>query len=186
MLPIHSAKTDNYEIEDKIYLRREATKNIKEPLRVLDLFAGNNTLWKSFNKERYFGVEKEKGKGKNLNAENEKVIPALDLSGFNVIDLDSYGIPYRQVLQIYKNETLKSGTVIIYTAITNRMSAMCGEAVKKYIGKEVYKKAPSSFNSLNHDLYYGMLYEIGVKKITRYEKKTSFIKHYGYFTLDKT
>lgn len=95
-MKVHSTKTDNFEIKSKIHLRQEAVKHLSE-LNVLDLFAGENKLWSSFEKNTYYGVEKEKNKGKNLYADNIRVIQSLDLSRFNVIDLDSYGIPFNQI-----------------------------------------------------------------------------------------
>ena len=55
-------------------------------------------LWGGFEKEKYFGIEVQKGRGKNLNADTSRVIDALDLSQYNVMDCDSYGIAF----DIYK------------------------------------------------------------------------------------
>lgn len=95
-LKAHSIKTDNANETKKVSLRRQATAHL-DSLRVLDLFAGKNVLWSHFETEKYYGVEKEKGKGKNLNADNIRIIARLDLSKFNVIDADSYGIPFNQL-----------------------------------------------------------------------------------------
>ena len=84
----HSIQTDNAKLSEKVHLRKVATSHLNE-LKVLDLFAGENVLWSYFQCSRYYGVEQQKGKGKNLYADNRKVIPTIDLSGFNVIDIDS-------------------------------------------------------------------------------------------------
>jgi len=84
---------DNKSIANKVFLRRKATEHLST-LRVLDLFAGNNVLWRNFEKERYYGVELLPDKGVNLNADARQVVDSLDLSDFNVIDCDSYTIPF--------------------------------------------------------------------------------------------
>lgn len=71
-------------------------------------------LWSFFDKEKYYGVEIQKGKGKNITADCKKFIESLDLSVFNVIDCDSYGVPFDVIYKIFNNKTLKAGTVIIY------------------------------------------------------------------------
>lgn len=155
-------------------------------LRVLDLFAGNNVLWSFFKTERYYGIEKVKGKGKNLNADNIRVIESLDLVGFNVIDCDSYGIPFKQIMALYENETLQNGTVVLFTAITNKMSALDKEALKMFRLEEMYKKCKVLFNAKALGLFYGMLWRKGVRRVTKYTaSKTSFSKEYGYFVVDR-
>lgn len=99
-------KTDNAHLRSKEHLRRLATDGM-EDLRVLDCFAGNNTLWRTFPLSRYYGIEAVKGKGANLHADNLKVIPSLDLSGFNVIDLDSYGSCVKQLFAVFSNLSLR-------------------------------------------------------------------------------
>ena len=176
----HSIKTDNDGAENKVKLRIEATSHL-ESIKVLDLFAGENKLWEKIKTDRYYGVEKEKNKGKNLNADNMRVIGSLDLRNFNVIDCDSYGVPTNQIASIFKNETLQEGTVIIYTAITNSMSRLNKEIIKHYNLTKIYKKAQTLMNKKSHELFYGYLNYKGIKKVYMYEKKANFIKHYGYF-----
>lgn len=88
-----STKTDNKSIANKIYIRKEAIKNLKQ-VKVLDLFAGRNVLWNNIKTDKYYGIDLEQNKGRNLTADTSKVFNSLDLSQFNVIDCDSYGIPY--------------------------------------------------------------------------------------------
>lgn len=179
-LKVHSIKTDNFKIDRKIDLRKNGTKDLIE-LNVLDLFAGENKLWGGFDCKKYYGIEIEKNKGKNLNADNTRVIPSLDLSRFNVIDCDSYGIPFNQINAIYNNATLKPGTVIFYTAITNKMSGLNKDAINMFNLSKIYKKCKTLLNGRSLDMFYGMLYEYGVKEVTEYKIKTSFDKRYGYF-----
>ena len=183
-MKVHSIKTDNTCVYDKVYLRKIATNGI-DNLRVLDLFAGENVLWSHFITEKYFGVEKVKGKGKNLNADNERVIASLDLSQFNVIDVDSYGIPFNQICEIFKNPSLKNGTVIIYTCITNKMSGLNRQCVEMFGIEKMYKKNKVLFNGLARELFYAMLQKYGVKEVFYYRIEKNFSKDYGYFIVDK-
>lgn len=181
----HSIKTDNANVSHKVQLRKEATENL-ETIRVLDLFAGNNVLWSYFDCEKYYGVEVVKCKGKNLNADNIRVIESLDLSRFNVIDCDSYGIPLKQIEEIYKNPTLQDGTIIIYTAIGNSLSALSKVVLKSFGISSMYKKCKVLFNSKAHDFFYGYLYELGVRKVREYQEESPhFSKKYGYFKVKK-
>ena len=183
-LNLHSIRTDNFDILSKINLRREATENIKDgKIKVLDLFAGENKLWKNFQKEKYFGVEKEKGKGKNLYGDNIKIIPTLDLSQFNVIDCDSYGIPYEQIFLIFKNKTLCKNTVVLYTCITNRMSNMSKLCIQRNNLDKIYKKTRTIMNGKSIAYFYNLLIENGINVVREYEIKSNFIKKYGYFII---
>ncbi len=86
-------KTDNKSIANKLFIRKEAIKNLKQ-VNVLDLFAGRNVLWNNIKTDNYFGIDIENNKGKNLSADTRRVFDTLDLSKFNVIDCDSYGIAF--------------------------------------------------------------------------------------------
>lgn len=182
---LHATKTDNAHIESKIHLRQLATKGLKE-LRVLDCFAGENKLWESFDKKRYFGIEKVKDKGNNLYQDNLRVIKSLDLSQFNVIDLDSYGIPANQIAELYNNSTLKKGsTVIIYTCITSKMSGLNKTILKMFNMQKMYKKSKVLLNAHAKELFYAMLYNYGVKKVYEYSiEENSYKKTYGYFKVE--
>ena len=114
---LHSIQTDNARLANKIALRRRATADL-DRLRVLDLYAGRNLLWSYFDKEKYFGVDIQQNKGQNLTADSRRIVETLDLSAFNVIDCDSYGIPFDVLYKLLQNDTLQDGTVILYTAIT--------------------------------------------------------------------
>lgn len=176
--------TDNVNVEHKLQLRREAVSKLSS-IRCLDLFAGNNVLWSHFATEKYFGVEKVKGKGKNLNADNLKVIQNLDLSKFNVIDVDSYGIPVKQMDLLFRNPTLQNGTIIIYTCIGSALSGFPKIFLEKYGFYEMYKKCKVLFNIKTNDLFHAWLFDNGIKKVREYEEPgNGYIKKYGYFTVE--
>ena len=176
----HSTKTDNANVADKVFLRRQATEGLSR-LKVLDLYAGNNVLWSNFDTDRYYGVEIVPGKGSNLNAGCRRVIASLDLSDFNVIDCDSYGVPFDVIQQLFDNPTLIAGTVVIFTAISNKMSGISRRCLEMFGLASLSKKARTPVNGLGIELFYAALAQWGVEQVHRYTVKNSYSKHYGYF-----
>lgn len=177
---LHSIQTDNARLANKIALRHRATADL-DRLRVLDLYAGRNLLWSYFDKEKYFGVDIQQNKGQNLTADSRRIVETLDLSAFNVIDCDSYGIPFDVLYKLLQNDTLQDGTVILYTAITNRLSGLNLGCLQMFGLRKIYAKCHGLIASKALDMFYGMLYNCGVRRVTYLEVKASFIKHYGYF-----
>lgn len=175
-------KTDNKSVADKVFLRKEATRHFDE-LHVLDLFAGKNVLWQSIDTARYYGVELEVGKGKNLNADAKQAVLSLDLSQFNVIDCDCYGVPYDVCQSIFKNSNVKKGTVVLYTAITNAFSGLSSKCVEGVRIRQMYKIAPTLFNQHAIMYFYDMLANFGVDEVKYYKANDSYTKHYGYFVI---
>ncbi|MGN0787941.1 MAG: hypothetical protein ACI4L6_02630 [Candidatus Onthoplasma sp.] len=176
-------KTDNKSIANKIFIRKEAIKNLKEA-RVLDLFAGRNVLWNNIKTDKYFGIDIATNKGKNLNADTRQVFDSIDLSEFNVIDCDSYGIAFDLYKKILTNPNIKKGTIIIYTLITNEFTKIQNEAKKEFNFKHFYDKAPSLFNARAIEFYYEMLAYYGIKEVNYYAIRDKFDKHYGYFIIN--
>lgn len=180
--------TDNSNRSAKKNLRRYATRCLST-LRVLDCYAGNGAMWANVSKELYLGIEKQRGKGSAtngiVNADNLKMIPNMDLSAYNVIDLDAYGVPYDQMRLIFENKTLQHGTVVIYTAIRNGMSGVNANALENLGLSKMYKKCPSLFKPMYMDCFYELLRSKGVSKVHEIDqstkKKGSYEKHYGFF-----
>jgi hypothetical protein len=133
--------------------------------RVLDLFAGNNILWRNFEKERYYGVEILPDKGANLNADARQVVDSLDLSDFNVIDCDSYTVPFEICRQFIENPRVKSGTTVIYTAISSIFTGLPNVCLDALGIRDMYRIAPSMFNSNGITHFYDMLGNLGIKEI---------------------
>ena len=179
---VHNDKVDNTSVPDKVFLRQKATEHLLS-LRVLDLYAGKNICWRNIDKERYYGVELIEDKGVNLNADAKRVIESIDLSEFNVIDVDSFELPFEVCEKLITSEKVKSGTIILYTAMTNIFTMLPKVCVDSLKIKEMYRIAPSLFNLNAIDYFYDMLGNLGVKEATYYELIDKFKKHYGYFTV---
>jgi hypothetical protein len=174
----HAIKIENKSVANKVFLRKEATKHLTN-LRVLDLFAASNVLWRNFDKERYYGVDILPGKGKNLCADSKQVVKSIDLSDFNVIDCDSFEIPYEICKYLCNNA--KKDTVVIYTVMTNIFTQLPNACIDDLGIREMYKVAPSLFSNNGITYFYDMLANQGVKDIEYYEHMGKFKKHYGYF-----
>ena len=175
-------KTDNKSVANKVFLRKEATKHLQN-LYVLDLFAGKNVLWSNIDNARYYGVELQTGKGANLNADAKQAVLSLDLSQFNVIDCDSFGIPFGICRRIIKDDKIRSGTVILYTAMTNVFTQLPRVCVDELGIGHMYKLTRSLFNLNAITYFYDMLANLGIKEIKYYEVNDHYTKHYGYFVI---
>lgn len=181
-------KTDNSHFAAKVALRMEAIKNL-ESVNVLDCFAGNNLIWKKIPHDSYLGIEKQKGKGElNIYGDNVKIIKSLDLSNYNVIDLDAYGIPGEQMIEIMENKTLADEVVIIYTATAMAFSNCSKKFIEKIgIEYDTWNKCRTLWNKHILYLWYFLLSEkCGIKNINLIDiKDRNYRKHYGYFVLRK-
>lgn len=176
-------KTDNKSIANKIFIRKEAIKDLKE-VKVLDLFAGRNVLWNNIPTDKYYGIDIETNKGKNLNADTRLAIDNLDLSAFNVIDCDSYGIAFDLYKKLLTRKDINKGTIIIYTLITNEFTKIQNFAKDEFKFHRFYDKAPSLFNARAIEFFYEFLSNYGIKQVNYYAIRDKFDKHYGYFKIN--
>lgn len=87
-------------LEKKIQLRVNSILSLNtETVSVLECFGGEGVLWKEVQKRtdkriRIFSIDEKKYKRFQYQGDSLKVLPTLDLRKFDVIDLDSYGIPF--------------------------------------------------------------------------------------------
>lgn len=112
--PKFRKKTDNRSLVDKQRLRTRLIKEAElEPLRVLDLFAGEGHIWSGLRKklhvESYTPVDQEARQDGQIRVKiTPRIIQALDLSRYNCIDVDTYGDPWliwSEILPQIKNKT---------------------------------------------------------------------------------
>lgn len=96
-----------------------------------------NVLWHNIKTDKYFGIDIEINKGNNLNADTRKVFDNLNLSEYNIIDCDSYGIAFDLYKKILTRKDVRDGTIIFYTAITNEFTKIQNES-KKVICKNYF------------------------------------------------
>lgn len=177
-------KTDNTYLKQKIQLRIDCLNGKKE-VSVLDCFAGTGKLWDYVKKStniniNIIGIEKEYRKNKmTLIGDNRKYLKTIDLKNFDIIDLDSYGIPFDQ-LEILFERNYKG--IIIVTAIQSIFGTLPDKMLYKlgYTDRMI-KKIPTLFYRDGFAKLKNYLYINGIKKIEGY-----FIgrKNYFYFNLN--
>jgi hypothetical protein len=161
----------------------------KDGSKILDCYHGNGVIWDKIKAKKQIeviGIEKERGKGSiALYGECEKVIPRLNLSEYDIIDCDAWGIPYKSINAIFKNKTLKQGTVIFYTFI----QASLGRAPDEMFGhtgikKSMIQKCPTLFMGIAFDSFKEFLRRNGMSCIyDSYYMDGTSRKHYGYFVI---
>jgi len=181
-----SQRTDNSRLNEKVNMRLSMTE---DGFKILDCYHGNGIIWDKIKKSKnieVLGIEKERGKGSiALYGECEKVIPRLNLSEYNIIDCDAWGIPYGCLKAIFGNKTLKKGTVIYYTFIQASLGRGPNE-LYEYIGikQSMIKKCPTLFTDIVFECFMEYLRRKGITCIyDSYYKDGTSRKHYGYFTV---
>lgn len=165
-------KTDNSFFEEKVLLRMEAIRDVKTPV-ILECFAGKATLWREVEKRtgRTFDIvriEKQKRKCPlpHLQGDNLKFLVGMDISRFNVIDLDAYGIP-AELIEVIHAKGYR-GTLVI-TAIQSVMGRL-PDIVLKAVGysENMIKKAPILLSSSGLEKFLKYLYIKGIRKVSGY------------------
>ena len=96
---------ENSHLPTKVRLRVEALQRIgKDKVHILDAFAGSGTVWRTVQEKLpdveviVLGIDKKKYISANvIMGDNRKVMKGLDLSAFDLIDLDAFGCPWEQL-----------------------------------------------------------------------------------------
>lgn len=164
---MNAAGNDNSHFEEKVRLRLEAVERINATqVMVLDMFAGKGLLWKEVQKRTdkkivTLSIEKERGKNKRaLTGDNVKFLPSLNPGDFDIIDIDAYGIPARQILWAAKGKAL-----VIVTAIISAYGITPYELCKYYgIEKSIYNEIKISIQKLAFDMIDGIFFDNGYAK----------------------
>jgi hypothetical protein len=155
-------------INAKIQLRIDSVYNLKEPIRVLELFGGEGVLWNEVKKItgkdiKVLGIDKNKYKRVQLQGDNLKFIDSLDLNYFDVIDADAWGSPFYQVEKILKSN-FKG--VVHCTFIQSMMGSLSKEMILRLgYTENMLKKIPSIFNKNGIDKFKNYLAQNGVEEI---------------------
>ena len=113
----HQTKTDNSYLGIKVKLRMD---NLPAgDVRVLDCYHGEGRIWRTIKKRlpersiEVLGIDTRSIGGSHLQGDNMKFLPSMDLRQFNVIDLDAYGVPYKQLQTIFSKRTQKNTTIFV-------------------------------------------------------------------------
>lgn len=112
-------KLNNDNLSEKIKFRKKyATgKDV-----VFDLFAGQNQIWSQIETSEYHGYDiRYRGNG-NTVADSYRVAPHIDFSRATIIDVDTYGRPWKMLDILGKNETVPIGCRFFLTCIAFQKS----------------------------------------------------------------
>jgi hypothetical protein len=162
--------TDNSFLRQKVQLRVDNLPD-KDPVMVLDMYAGYGRVWDQVRKItgrdiEVLGIEKKKITGKiYLQGDNTKY--DLDYDQFDVIDLDAYGVPFTQIEQIMKR-TRKE--LIIFVTFIQSQWGVLPRGLLKALGytPAMIKKIPTMFNRNGQQKLLQYLGSHGIKSVKIY------------------
>ena len=166
---MNKVQTDNDKryIKLKIKLRLDNLPD-KQAINVFDCFSGNGTLWDGVKKRTNKDINvlridtKNDRAGLYLKGDNLKFMN-IDLSLFDIIDLDSYGIPYKQ-LKIVLSKGYKG--IIHVTAIQSMMGTLPRRLLHELgYTPEMVSKIPTLFNRDGYNKIKQWLASDGIKII---------------------
>jgi len=177
------AATDNSYFFDKVMLRINHLPE-KRQINVLDAFSSTGKIWNEIKStsEKTINVTRidiAKRQGVYLKGDNIKFMKMLDLSSFDVIDLDAYGVPFKQLEIIFKS---KYQGVVFVTYIQTMFGILPMDMLEK-IGykKQMVRKVKTIFTKYGMEKMKQYIAFNGVKKIwLRSEGK----KNYFFFRIE--
>lgn len=131
-------KTDNHSLKQKVELRREICNAIAEPLKVLDLFAGEGLIWSAMREfhsiEAYTPVDRNpRISGTIKMTVDARTVCAFDPSEFNVIDIDCYGDPFEIWSEIADRITTRTAVFLTHGYVS-RSSTMISKFLRTASG----------------------------------------------------
>jgi hypothetical protein len=160
-------KTDHSYFEEKVKLRLDNLPDVN-PVKVLDMFSGNGLIWEEIEERTgreilVLRIDRQRGKrGTYLVGDNLKF--NLDYGAFDVVDVDAYGVPFRQLERIF-GQTPKPKRVFI-TFIQSQWGVLPRKMLNA-IGytDEMIKKVPTLFNRDGQGKFLRYLALRGVEKV---------------------
>ena len=182
-------QTDNSFIQNKINLRLNHLPS-KDNITVLDVFSGDGYIWDAV-KSRHKGaievlrIDKLKDKkGLYLKGDNVKYLKIIDLSLFDVIDMDAYGVPYKCLEIVLDRHIGNPFNCILFVTFIQTMYGGLPKSLLLKLGysAEMFSKIPTLFYMNGLEKLKNWLSLYGVKEIVHRSKHN---KHYIYFELKK-
>jgi hypothetical protein len=179
-------KTDNSYIEAKIRLRMDNLPD--SDLKVLDCYAGSGLIWNRIKQElperdiKILSIDQKRQGGIHLQGDNRKFLESLDLTQFDVIDLDAYGVPYRQLKTIFSKQT-RDVVVIFVTFIQSQWGRLPMRMLRDIgYSAAMIRRCPSLFDRHGWEKFKLWLAMNGIEQIKHYSRSQ---KHYLCFIIKK-
>ena len=167
--------TDNSYLSDKVFLRLNNLPD-KKNITVLDCYQGRGLIWawvKALSQKniRTIGIEK-RNLGFALPGDNIDYLASLDLSLFDAIDLDAYGVPFDQLDYVFS----EGYQGIIYVTFIQSIFGGLPNKLYENLGypPEMYTKAKTMFSKHGFAKFCQYLAMRGVKKISYRSHKRKY------------
>ena len=162
-------------------LKKELRKiDLPIDARLLDCYAGNHQMWDGVKLATYYPIDVESYEKISVKSDNLKIMKSLDLSLFNVIDVDAYGVPAKQ-LEIIFNSRFE-GTV--YFTFIQTMFGRIPNIVlyENSITPAMLSKTSTLFMRNGFEKFKNYPAKRGVKKV-KYYNPAGTNKYYGLFVI---
>lgn len=173
--------TDNSMLGAKVALRVDHLP--EGPVTILDAYGGYGIVWDAVKAATHrtdltrVGIDKEKRAG-TVTGDNRKWLKGLNLSLYQVIDLDAYGVPFDQIKILF--EYGYKGTVF-FTFIQSVLGMIPSTLIRANgISREAQGLCPTLFGQIGWQLWLDWLANNGVKTVWH---RSVNRKHYGCFVL---
>lgn len=175
-------KTDNSHFEHKVKIRLDNLPSSKE-ISVLDCFHGDGKIWSEIKRRaniqiNVVGIDKKNNKNGAMVGDNIKVMRSIDLNKFDVIDLDAYGSPFKQLFVLFEKKY--KGTVYFTSIQTMQGNLPLGLLTSLGFTKKMIQKCPTLFSRNGFEKLKKYLSMNGVTFIKHYSFGR---KHYGCFSI---
>lgn len=152
----------------------------KKTVKVLDCYAGEGRIWscikeKTTKEIQVLSIDKTKKQFNQLIGDNLKFLKMLNLNDYDVIDLDAYGIPFKQ-LEILFDKQYKG---VVFITYINSVFGTINKKLLEIIGypSEMIIKIPTLFYRNPLGKLENYLYIRGIRKMKGY-----FIGKHNYLT----
>jgi hypothetical protein len=176
---VQTKKTDNSHFGIKVKLRVDHLP--EGDVRVMDCYTGKGLIWKQVKEATgrnilTLPIDIRKDIGFHLPGDNLGYLATLTLSKFNVIDLDAYGIPYKQLRLIFDRDYHG----IIFVTFIQAIYGQLPFGMLEEIGftKTMIEKCPSLYAGRGWEYFCEFLAKYGVETICHYSHSR---KHYLVF-----
>lgn len=162
-------QTENSFFESKCLLRIAHLPK-KNKLTVMDAFSADGKIWEEIKKRTKLDIsilriEKKKDKkGLYLQGDNQKYLAGMDLNRFDIIDVDAFGVPYKQLKILFQK---KYQGIVFVTFIQSLFGGLPYEMLAD-IGYPIkmIRKCPAIFFMNGIDKFCMWLATNGIKKVS--------------------
>lgn len=174
-------KTQNSYLGNKIGLRMH---DLPAEPSVLDCFGGEGLIWKAIESAigrpvRRIGIDKQDWDvGFYLPGDNLGYLQTMDLSRFNIIDLDAWGVPYEQLKVLFQRGYKGRVFVTFIQSLYGQMP----HGLLEEIGftREMVEVCPTLFGKRGWQYFLEWLAKNGVREVRH---RSHAGKHYLAFDL---